>query len=445
MQVTETNAEGLKREFAIMVPAADIQAQVTAKLEEIAKTIRLPGFRPGKAPIGVLRQRYAKSITGEVLEAQVNESSQKAMDDRGLRPAVPPKVEDLKFDEGTDLEFKLAVEVMPEIAPMDFASIELERPTAEVEEKSIDEAVERLASNLRKTRPLAEPRPAQSGDIAVIDFVGKLDGEAFAGGSAEGYELELGAGNFVPGFEDQVIGAEVGEKREVRINMPDDYGAEHLAGKEVVFDVEVKELKEREPVTVDEETAKNFGFETLAELREAVKGRIESEYGALSRARVKRVLFDKLDEAHKFDVPESLVSQEFEAIWGELKQQLDGPNGEQIREGKSDEDLEAEYRRVADRRVRLGLLLAEVGRLNNISVSQDDLGRALRAEASRYPGQEERVLDFYRQTPGAMARLQAPILEEKVVDYILELAQVTNRTVTPEELVKEAEDEDSGT
>ncbi|MFN4087617.1 MAG: trigger factor [Alphaproteobacteria bacterium] len=445
MQVTETNAEGLKREFAITVPAADIQAQVTAKLEEIARTIRLPGFRPGKAPIGVLRQRFAKSITGEVLETQVNESSQKAMDDRGLRPAVPPKVEELKFEEGADLEFRLAVEIMPEIAPMDFATLELERPTAEVAVTSIDEAVERLASNIRKTRPLAEPRPAQSGDVAVIDFVGRLDGEAFAGGSAEGYELELGAGNFVPGFEEQLIGASAGDKREVTIQMPEDYGAEHLAGKEVVFDVEVKELKEREPVEVNEETAASFGFETLEALREAVKGRIESEYAALSRARVKRVLFDKLDEAHRFEVPASLAEQEFQAIWGELKQQLEGPNGETVREGKSDEELESEYRRVADRRVRLGLLLAEVGRLNNISVSQDDLGRALRAEAARYPGQEDKVLEFYRNTPGAMARLQAPILEEKVVDFILELARVTQKTVTPEELVKEAEGEDSGT
>lgn len=444
MQVTETNAEGLKREYAILVPAADIQAQVTAKLEEIARTIRLPGFRPGKAPLSVLRQRYGKSIMGEVLEAQVNESSQKALEDNGLRPAVPPKVEDLKFDEGTDLEFKLEVEVMPEIEAMDFATLELEKPVAPVEESEVDEAVLRLASNIRKTRPLAEPRPAQSGDVAVIDFTGRVDGEIFEGGSAEGYELDLGAGMFVPGFEDQLIGAEAGEKREVRVQMPEDYGAEHLAGKEVVFDVEVKELKEREPAEINEETAKNFGFETVEALREAVKGRIEQEYSALSRARVKRVLFDKLDEAHSFEVPQSLVEQEFQAIWGELKAQLDGPNAEAVREGKTDEELEAEYRRVANRRVRLGLLLAEVGRVNNISVSQDDLGRALRAEASRYPGQEQQVVEFYQKNPGAIARLQAPILEEKVVDYILELAKVTERTVTRDELVKEAEDEESG-
>ncbi len=444
MQVTETNAEGLKREYAILVPAADIQAQVTAKLEEIARTIRLPGFRPGKAPLSVLRQRYGKSIMGEVLEAQVNESSQKALEDNGLRPAVPPKVEDLKFDEGTDLEFKLAVEVMPQIDAMDFATLELEKPVAPVEDSEVDEAVMRLASNIRKTRPLAEPRPAQSGDVAVIDFTGRVDGEIFEGGSAEGYELDLGAGMFVPGFEDQLIGAEAGEKREVRVQMPEDYGAEHLAGKEVVFDVEVKELKEREPAEINEETAKNFGFDTVEALREAVKGRIEQEYSALSRARVKRVLFDKLDEVHSFEVPQSLVEQEFQAIWGELKAQLDGPNAEAVREGKSDEELETEYRRVANRRVRLGLLLAEVGRVNNISVSQDDLGRALRAEASRYPGQEQQVVEFYQKNPGAIARLQAPILEEKVVDYILELAKVTERTVTRDELVKEAEDEESG-
>ena len=440
MQVTETASEGLKREFRIVVPADEIAAKVTSKLQDIGKQIRLPGFRPGKAPMTVLKQRYGRSVIGEVLETAVNQSSQQVMEDRGLKPATTPNVEIEKFDEGTDLEFKVALEVLPEIAPMDFAQLKLERVAAEAAPEAVEAALQRIGEQSQKTRKVEENRPLQQGDIAVIDFVGKLDGEAFAGGSAEGYELKLGGGSFIPGFEDQLTGATAGESREVRVTFPEDYGAEHLAGKEAVFDVTVKEIREPEPVEITDELATNLGFGSLEELRTSIKGRIESEYHNVSRGRLKRALFDMLEEKHQFPVPQGLLDQEFQAIWDEVKKQLEGPQGESVREGKSDEELQADYRKVAERRVRLGLLLAEVGRTNNISVNQDDLSRAVRAEAGRFPGQERQVLEFFQKNPGALARLQAPILEDKVVDYILELADVSTRTVPPEELLKEAEE-----
>ena len=440
MQVTETVSEGLKREFRIVVPAEEIQSQVTSKLQDIGQQIRLPGFRPGKAPLKVLKQRYGKGVMGEVLESAVNQSSQKVMEDRGLKPATTPNVEIEKFDEGADLEFKVALEVLPEIAPMDFSKIELERVTAEAAPETVETALQRIGEQTQKTRKVEESRPAREGDVVVIDFVGKLDGEPFAGGSAEGYELKIGGGSFIPGFEDQLIGAMPDEKREVRVTFPQDYGAEQLAGKEAVFDVTVKEIREPEPVSINDELAKTLGLDSLEALRSSIKGRIESEYNAVTRGRLKRALFDRLEEAHDFPVPQTLLDQEFEGIWGEVKKQLEGPEGESVREGKSDEELQAEYRRVAERRVRLGLLLAEVGRANNITVSQDDLTRAVRAEIGRFPGQERQVFDFYQNNPGALARLQAPILEDKVVDFILELANVSTRSVPAEELLKEPDE-----
>ena len=445
MQVTETVSEGLKREFRIVVPAEEIQSQVTSKLQDIGQQIRLPGFRPGKAPLKVLKQRYGKGVMGEVLESAVNTSSQKVMEDRGLKPATTPNVEIEKFDEGADLEFKVALEVLPEIAPMDFSKIELERVTAEAAPDVVETALQRISEQTQKTRKVEESRPVREGDVVVIDFVGKLDGEPFAGGSAEAYELKIGGGSFIPGFEDQVIGAMPEEKREVRVTFPQDYGAEQLAGKEVVFDVTVNEIREPEPVSITDELAKTLGFDSLEALRTSIKGRIESEYNAVTRGRLKRALFDQLEEAHDFPVPQTLLDQEFEGIWGEVKKQLEGPEGESVREGKSDEELQAEYRKVAERRVRLGLLLAEVGRANNITVSQDDLTRAVRAEVGRFPGQERQVFDFYQNNPGALARLQAPILEDKVVDFILELAKVSTRSVPADELLKDPDEAEKAT
>ncbi len=444
MEVTETLSEGLKREFKIVIGADSIESSVDAKLKDMAGQVRLPGFRPGKAPLPILRQRFRKAVLPEVLDERIRESVESTMGDRGLRPAVEPRVDVESFEDGTDLEISVSTEILPEIEPGDIASIEIERLRADADDDAVNEAIERVAEQSRTMRDVEEPRPAQSGDVAVIDFVGRVDGEEFPGGAAEDYELDLGSNTFIPGFEDQVIGASPGETRDVTVSFPEDYGAEHLAGKEAVFEVTVKSLKEREPATIDEALAERLGFDSLDALRGAVRERIEQEYEQIARARLKRDLFDKLDEMHDFAVPEALIDQEFQGIWGQVQQQLQGPNAEEVREGKSDEDLEEEYRRVAKRRVKLGLLLSEIGRRNGITVGQDELARAMRQQAAQFPGQENLVYDYYQKNPGAFAQLQAPILEEKVVDFIVELAKVETRTVPVEELNADAEEEGDG-
>jgi trigger factor len=441
MQVTETLAEGLKRQFKIVLPATDIDSKVEGRLRQLSTTVKIPGFRPGKVPLAMMKKRYGSSVMGEVLEQAVQDSSNQALADRGLRPATQPKIEVTSFAEGTDLEYTMAIELLPEIAPMDFGKIELDRPKAEASEDEVQKALERLASQRQGSKPVAEERPAQSGDILVIDFVGRVDGEEFAGGKGEDHSLTLGSNSFIPGFEDQLIGAKPGETREVTVKFPDEYRAEALAGKDASFTVTVKELREPEPAKLDEDFAKQIGFEAMQGLRDAVKAQIEQEYGSASRLKVKRQLLDRLAEAHDFPVPESMVDGEYEAIWKQVSEAREQGKLDEDDKNKSEDELKAEYRGIAERRVRLGLLLAEVGRANNIKITDEEVRRALFEEARRYPGQERQVLEFYRKTPAAMESLKAPIYEEKVIDFILEIVKVNDRVVSPEELF--AEDEES--
>jgi trigger factor len=441
MQVTETLAEGLKRQFKIVLPATDIDSKVEGRLRQLSTTVKIPGFRPGKVPLAMMKKRYGSSVMGEVLEQAVQDSSNQALADRGLRPATQPKIEVTSFAEGTDLEYTMAIELLPEIAPMDFGKIELDRPKAEASEDEVQKALERLASQRQGSKPVAEERPAQSGDILVIDFVGRVDGEEFAGGKGEDHSLTLGSNSFIPGFEDQLIGAKPGETREVTVKFPDEYRAEALAGKDASFTVTVKELREPEPAKLDEDFAKQIGFEAMQGLRDAVKAQIEQEYGSASRLKVKRQLLDRLAEAHDFPVPDSMVDGEYEAIWKQVSEAREQGKLDEDDKNKSEDELKAEYRGIAERRVRLGLLLAEVGRANNIKITDEEVRRALFEEARRYPGQERQVLEFYRKTPAAMESLKAPIYEEKVIDFILEIAKVNDRVVSPEELF--AEDEES--
>jgi trigger factor len=437
MQVTETTAEGLKREFKVVIPARDVQEKMDRRLEELGKSIRMPGFRPGKVPLRLLKQRFGQSVMGEVIEHTVSDSSAKVMTERGLRPAVRPKIEIVSLPNGSDLEYSMAFEVIPEIKPMDFGTLELERLSVEVPEKEVDEAVERLAQRQRKSEPMATPRPAQKGDIVVVDFVGRIDGAEFPGGSATDFYLELGADSLVPGFEDQLVGAKPGEKVDVKVTFPDDYPNKDLAGKEAVFDVTVKELREPVAAAIDDELAKALGFDDLNALRASVREQIEKDYGAIARNRLKRELLDKLAEAHDFEVPSGLVDTEFETIWRQIEADREQGRMDPEDEGKSEEELKAEYREIAKRRVKLGLLLSEVGRMNNIQVAQDELTRALLAEARRYPGQERKVMEFYQKSPEALAQLRAPLYEDKVIDYILELAKISERKVDPSELIEE--------
>lgn len=442
MQVTELAAEGLKRQFKIVVPASDLSAKVDERLAEMARTAQVPGFRPGKVPVGLLKKQYGQALFGEAVEQAVNSSTAKAIEDRGLKPALQPRVDLKQLEEGKDVEFEVALEVLPEIGKLDFSEVELERLKAVVPDKDIDEAIERIAKANREQKPVDPPRPAQKGDAIKIDFVGSVDGTEFPGGTAQDYTLELGSGSFIPGFEDQLVGAEVGKDVDVKVTFPADYGAAELAGKEAVFKCTIKEIREFVDKPADDELAKKNNFENLEAMRKAVAERIGQDYARISRSMIKRKLLDKLADTHKFAVPEGLVESEFDAIWKRIEEAK--KSGEKL---EDDEDkMRKEYRDIAERRVRLGLLLADVGRSNTIEVTPEELNQAVMREAMRFPGQERQVLEFYGKNAELKEQLRAPIFEEKTVDFILELAKVTEKSVSPEELLKAAREaeEDEG-
>ena len=443
MQITETTTEGLKREFKVVIPAADIEQRVTSRLNEIGRSVRLPGFRPGKVPMTVLRKRYGSAVMGEVLERAVNDTSGEALREQNLRPALQPKVEIVAFNEGTDLEFKLAVEVLPEIQPMDFAELKLERLRPEVPEEEVRSALERVARQQRKSE--AVERTAETGDVVAIDFKGSVDGKEFPGGNAEGYSLELGTSSFIPGFEDQMVGAKAGETRTVSVTFPADYGAPDLAGKAATFEVKVNEVRALQPQPLDDSLAQAVGMEKLDELRQSLSEQIERNYEDLARQRLKRTLLDRLAEHHGFAVPQGMVDIEFAAIWRQFEQERarqKSAGDAEPEEAINEEELKVEYRAIAERRVRLGLLLAEVGRNHNISVTPDEINRALTERARQFPGQERRVIEYYRNHPEAIDQVRAPIFEDKVIDFILEKAEVTERRVPVSELLKD-DDEDA--
>tara|TARA_R110001583_G_scaffold85564_2_gene224204 strand:- start:16480 stop:17904 length:1425 start_codon:yes stop_codon:yes gene_type:complete len=443
MQVTETKNEGLAREFKVVVPAATIEEQVNAKLEEIKSQVRLPGFRPGKIPAKLLRQRYGKSVMGEVLEAAVNESTSKVLADNELRPAVQPKIEVTAFDEGKDLEYDISVEVIPAIEPMDFSKLTLTREVVELDDAKVTETLDRIAAAQGTTEALKRKRKSKSGDVLVIDFLGKVGGEPFDGGKAEDYELELGSGTFIEGFEDQLTGANAGDETVVKVTFPENYGSDELAGKDAEFDVTVKEIKEKKPAEIDDELAKKLGQDTLESLKEAIRKDFGREYQSVARQKLKRDLLDQLADNHTFDLPSSLVENELTGIIGQIKQAREAGQEDDETKGKSEEELTTEFREIAERRVLLGLLLAEVGRNNNIQITQDDINKVLVAEAQKYPGQEQQVIEFYKNNPQALQALQGPVYEDKVVDYIVELAKVEEKTVTVEELLKPEEEDEA--
>lgn len=439
MQVTELNADGLKRDFKIVVPAGQIETRVQARIADIARTIRMPGFRPGKVPMAMVRKRYGSSVMGEVLEQAVNDGTQSALAERKLRLAAQPKVEITSFPEGGDLEFSVALEIMPEIVPMDFATIALEREKAQVPDSEVEETLKRIAESREASEPVS--RAAKAGDTAVIDFVGRQDGTAFPGGSAEDYSLKLGSGSFIPGFEEQLIGAKAGDKVTVAVTFPEAYGNDALAGKGAEFEVTVKEVRQSVPAVLDDEMAKTMGLDSLDALKDTIRTELGRELDGIARGKVKRKLLDALAAGHDFAVPAVLVEHEFTSIWEQLTKDKEAGRVDPSDVGKSDEQLKTEYTALAERRVRLGLLLAEIGQKNNITVTEEDTRRALMTEARNYPGQEHLVFKYYKENPDALEGLRAPIYEEKIVDFILELAKVTDRLVSPEELRKDPDAE----
>ena len=448
MQVTEARNEGLKRELKVVIDRSELGQLFTKRVDEVKDRVQLKGFRPGKVPTSHLKKVYGRSLMAEVVQSAVTERSREALEARKERPAFQPEI---KFSEDekeiekviggeADLAFTMNFEVLPEIALADLRSVEVERPVASVGDADIDKALERLVdSNL--TFETAEGRAAETGDRVTIDFLGKIDGEPFEGGKAEDAPVVIGQGGFIPGFEDGLKGAKAGDERVVEATFPEAYPVPALAGKKAQFEVVVKEVAVPKRPTVDDGFAKNFGMEDLAKLREAMSKRIEQEYGAASRAKAKRALLDALDKAHAFDLPPTLVENEFKEIWGQLTRSLEQAGRTFADEGKSEESVRAEYQKLAARRVRLGLVLSEIGDKNAIKVTDEEMARALAEHVRRFPGQERKAYDYFRKTPGALAQIRAPLYEEKVVSYILELAKVTDKTVPAEELLK-AEDDD---
>jgi trigger factor len=445
MQVTETLSEGLKRAFTVVVPAADIESKRTARLANLGKTLALPGFRPGKVPLTVVRQRYGTAVTAEVLEASVSEATQQVLSERGLRPALQPKVDVVSLDAagGTakDLEFKVELELLPEIALPDFSEISLTRMKVEVSPETVDKA---LADVARRNRELTEITPGELGDrgaakgeVLSVDYVGRIEGAEFPGGTGNDIDVEIGGEGFIPGFSEQLEGLKPGETRTIEVTFPAEYGVPDLAGKSATFEVTGKKLSRSVVPELDDQLAKKLGFDDLAALREVVTKRIQGEYDQLSRLRLKRQLLDALAEVTKFASPDGMVEQEFGQIWQRLEADRQAGRLDEADKDKDEETLKSDYRGIAERRVRLGLLLAEIGRVNSVTVAPDEMTRAMRMEALRYPGQEQQVMEFFRQNPRAADTLRGPIYEEKVVDFVLELAKVDERPATPEELAKE--------
>ncbi len=445
MQVTETLSDGLKREFRVVVPASELDAKVNARLDELKGQIRLDGFRPGKVPVSHLKRIYGRATMAEVIEATVRDANNQIVGEKGYKLAAEPKItmpeEKSAIEEliagKSDLDYTVAVEIVPPIALADFKTIKLTRLTSDVTDTEVEDALKRIADQNKPWAPKPEGAKAENGERVIISFAGTIDGAPFEGGSGDDTPVLIGSNTFIPGFEEQLVGIGVGENRTVKATFPQHYGVAALAGKDAEFAVTAKAIETAGAVTLDDEFAKSLGLESLDKLRDAVKDRIAREHAGMSRQKIKRHLLDQLDKMHQFEPPPSLVEEEFDRVWKSVLQELEQEKKTFADENTTEEKAKAEYRAIAERRVRLGLVLAEIGEKNNITVTDEELNRAVMEHVRQFPGQEQRVWDYYRQTPAALAGLRAPIFEEKAVDFLLELAEVTESKVTREELYKD--------
>lgn len=435
MKVTEKKAEGLKKQYSVAAETKDFEAKIDKKLSEIAKTTKLPGFRPGKAPKDMLKQKYRNSVMGEALDEMIREAADSIVKENKLKPAMRPSVEITKFEEGKDIEFDVTVEVLPEIKLSGLDTLALEKVMAEVPAEEVEKALQYIAQSRKDTAKVEDAaHQAAKGETVIIDFVGSVDGKEFDGGKGNDYPLELGSGTFIPGFEDQLVGVKAGDKVDVKVKFPESYHAKALAGKDAVFAVSVKEIREPKAVEVNDEFAKSIGEKDLAGLKESIKGRIKADYENASRMKLKRQLLDKLDEMYSFDVPESLVDEEFKNIESQYQQAKKMNQLDEHEKNTDEKDLLEEYKQIARRRVKLGLLLSEIGADAKVTVAPDDVNKAVMAEARKYPGQEKAVLDYYLKNPQAIEALKAPIFEEKIIDYIIGKAKVEEKIVSVEDL-----------
>ena len=421
MQVNVAKSDKLKRELNVVVPFKAITTEKQKKLKDLAKKVKLDGFRPGKVPMSVVEKNYGASVMEEVIESVVENSSREAMKQKGLKPAMRPKVDVKKFEEGKDFEFSLAFEVLPDVPEVDFKAIKVEEWKTEIADADLAVGMGRLAEQFKHYEKVE--RAAKEGDALIIDFIGKKDGVPFDGGTGNGVQLVLGSNQFIPGFEEKLVGTKAGDQRNLDLTFPKEYHSKDLAGKATVFEVTVQEVREAKAGAQDDAFAKQLGFETIDKLKEALKTQFEDDYSGLTRTRMKKDLFDKLDETLDFEIPESMAEGEFAAIWEQFQK---SPEFAEASKDKKEAELKKEYQRMAERRVRLGLLLASIGEKQKIDVDPSELKNAIIAQARQYPGQERQVIDFYQKNPQMAESLRGPILEEKVVDYLLNA--VTKKT-----------------
>jgi len=451
MQVKETVADGLKHEFQISVSAADLDAKADARLVELKDKVRLNGFRPGKVPVSHLKKVYGRSVMAEAIDQTIRDTNTQIFTERGFRLATQPKItmptEQRAVDDilagKSDLTYTVAIEVVPSIQLADFKSFAVEKPVAEVTDAEIGDAIKRIAEQNRAFAAKAEGAKAGAGDRVTLSFKGTIDGTPFEGGSGEGVPVTIGSNTFIPGFEEQLIGIAAGETRTLKVSFPKNYGNANLAGRPAEFETTASLIEAAQEIVIDDEFAKTLGLESLDKLKEAARERLAAEFAGATRQRVKRMLLDRLDETHRFEAPPSLVEEEFKLMWDSIKSEMESGGKTFADEGTTEEAAKEEYRKIADRRVRLGLVLSEIGEKNKISVTDDEVSRAVIERARQMPGREKEVWEFYRNNPNALAQLRAPIYEDKVVDFILELATVTEKKVSREELYKDDESEKS--
>lgn len=449
MQVTETLSEGLKHEFKISVPASDLDAKAGAKLVDLKDKVKINGFRPGKVPVTHLKKVYGRSVMAETIDQTIRDTNTQLFSERGFRLATEPKItmpsEQAEVEEllsgKTDLTYTVAIEVVPAIALADFKSFEVEKPVADVSDSDVDEAIKRIADSNRGYAAKDEGAKAASGDRVTIAFKGTINGEAFEGGTGEGIQVVIGSNTFIPGFEEQLIGIGANETRTLKVSFPKNYMNDKLAGQPAEFETTATLIEAPQDVAIDDEFAKTLGLESLDKLKEAARERLAAEFAGATRQRVKRALLDRLDEAHRFEAPPSLVDEEFNLMWNSVKAEMDSAGKTFADEDTTEDAAKEEYRKIADRRVRLGLVLSEIGEKNKITVTDDEVGRAVIERARQMPGREKEVWDYYRNNANALAQLRAPIYEDKVVDFILELAKVTEKKVSREDLYKDDEAE----
>jgi trigger factor len=445
MQVTETLAEGLKHEFQISVSASDLDAKADAKLVDLKDKVRLNGFRPGKVPVSHLKKVYGRSVMAETIDQTIRDTNSQIFTERGFRLATEPKVtmpteakdvEDILTGK-SDLTYTVSIEVVPAIQLADFKSFAVEKPVAEVTDTDIDEAIKRIADQNRSFAAKAEGAKAETGDRVTISFKGSIDGTPFEGGTGENIPVTIGSNSFIPGFEEQLLGMAAGETRTLKVSFPKNYASEKLAGQPAEFETTATLVEAPVDTVIDDEFAKTLGLESLDKLKEAARERLVAEYAGATRQRVKRMLLDRLDEAHRFEAPPSLIEEEFKLMWNSIKAEMESSGKSFADEDTTEEAAKEEYQKIADRRVRLGLVLSEIGEKNKITVTDDEVSRAVIERARQMPGREKEVWDYYRNNANALAQLRAPIYEDKVVDFILELANVTEKKVTREELYKD--------